>query len=168
MVSRLNQLPPPVRQDSAILAEKKRKAEFDGLIKQLRPLVETLQQTRKRVVEAIEKYLKNRPRGDRDKQITLIASALGKSPRTLYYWLSDEADPEKKAARLATDREAKAARTPLDTRESLVQALNEHLETSNGDIEEVLKVIRNSPIPREKLCKTFCKEQSEGKTRNGE
>jgi hypothetical protein len=55
-------------------------------------------------------------------------------------------------------------RTPLDTRESLVQALNEHLETTHGDIESVLKVLRNSPIPREQLCK-MCKdkESTDGK-----
>lgn len=55
-----------------------------------------------------------------------------------------------------------APKTPLDTRESLVQALNEHLETTQGDIESVLKVLRNSPISREKLCK-MCKDSPDGK-----
>lgn len=58
--------------------------------------------------------------------------------------------------------EPKVERTPLDTRESLVQALNEHLEATQGDIESVLKVLRNSPIPREKLCK-MCKDSADGK-----
>ncbi len=61
-------------------------------------------------------------------------------------------------------RELEAERTPIDTRESLVQALNEHLETTQGDVESVIKIIRNSPIRREQLCKGMCKgESADGK-----
>ena len=160
-VSSLNKLPPPALSISDAVSATARKAEFDKLIKELKRLEPDITKGDKLKVQAvasITKYLDGRPRGDRDKNLTLIAGALGKNVRTLYRWISEAADPEGADKKLA-ERRAQSPRTN-DPELTPVQLLNDvvfkYLSDTGDDVDGIFQVLKDN-IPQERLCASLKK-----------
>jgi hypothetical protein len=57
-------------------------------------------------------------------------------------------------------KESEAPRIPLDAREQLVLAINAFVQ-ANASTDDLIKVLRNSPIQKDKLCTAFCKGTGE-------
>ncbi len=157
MVSRLNQLPVPPRNTSLTVRELARKKAFDGLIKELKrlePGITSGETARKQAVQAIEKYLKDQPYGDRDKNLTIIAAALGKAlgrnvgASTLYRWIREEKDPQAAEDRRADRRES----VKVEPLQAFRDAVGVYLRACPGDADGILAVIKDAAIPREKIC----------------
>ena len=155
-VSSLNKLPPPARSISGTVSATARKVEFDKLIKELKRLEPDItrgDKSKAQAVADINKYLDNRPRGDRDKNLTLIASAFGKDVRTLYRWISEAADPEAAEKKLAERRAAspKTKDPDITPVQLLSDVVFKYLDETNNNVDELFQVLQDQ-VPQEQLC----------------
>ena len=155
-VSSLNKLPPPPVSISDTVSATARRAEFDRLIKELKrlePGITKGEELKRQAVASINKYLDGRPRGDRDKNLTLIAGALGKNVRTLYRWIAEAEDPQAAENKLA-ERRAQSPKVK-DPELTPIQLLNDvvfkYLDETNNDLDNLFQVLKDQ-IPQERLC----------------
>ncbi len=133
--------------------------EFDKLIKELKrlePGITKGEELKKQAVASINKYMDGRPRGDRDKNLTLIASALGKNVRTLYRWSSEAADPEAAEKKLAERRESKTKEPEITPIQLLTDVVFKYLGETGDDVDGIFQVLKDQ-IPQEQLCASLKK-----------
>jgi hypothetical protein len=156
IVSARNQLPPPAKSVSDTVSAAKRQKEFDTLIRELKKIEPAITQGDKMkliAVGSINRFLDTRPRGDRDKNLILIAGALGKNVRTLYRWIAEAEDPKAAEAKLAERRaqSPKANDPELTPVQLLGDVVFKYLDETNNDVDGLFQVLKDQ-VPQERLC----------------